>query len=531
MATTNFIDKQTVIQADWLNDVDATVYGLPAAGGAGLVGYLPAGTGAVATTVQGKLRESVSVFDFMTSAEITDVTSHAATIDVSSKINAALTYANNVARTSVFLPGGTYRVGSTIVVGAGTLEGVGAWSDTLLGPTSRLQAATVGMTVITCTAVARLKNFAIQGGNLANIGIRFDGGPRQYAENIEVVRCKKTSFLLAQTQNSCFTNLCSRFSVRAFTLANGARNNNFYNCTSEVNQTYFDPVATGVPFENTCGIYYVIDTTDADYGATVTTGGNDRNNWFGGIHERFPCGIRFSNLSGYALAESIHTNFYGVELTPGQGTAPLGVLDTSGSVNPGVIRFDAGAFILKDQDSPFSTGSTGLIHFTGEQYMSGANNLARRGISQNSNYHALFRIDTANAGIFATTEGGGAWTVNTTTGEISMTSGNAVQGVQLSPFGSGFFTNSTANATMAGPKGFTAKAVFTITEVIGGFPVLVYVPLNGSPFRRQVGSYALAGTYTLDINMGANVLDMFMLSFTNNGNTSVKVKNITMRAA
>ena len=37
---------------------------LAASGGAGLVGYLPAGTGAVATTVQSKLRESVSMKDF-----------------------------------------------------------------------------------------------------------------------------------------------------------------------------------------------------------------------------------------------------------------------------------------------------------------------------------------------------------------------------------------------------------------------------------------------------------------------------------
>lgn len=37
---------------------------LAASGGSALVGYLPAGTGAVATTVQGKLRESVSVLDF-----------------------------------------------------------------------------------------------------------------------------------------------------------------------------------------------------------------------------------------------------------------------------------------------------------------------------------------------------------------------------------------------------------------------------------------------------------------------------------
>jgi hypothetical protein len=45
-------------------DVTHTVLADGASSGASLVGYLPAGTGAVATTVQGKLRESVSVKDF-----------------------------------------------------------------------------------------------------------------------------------------------------------------------------------------------------------------------------------------------------------------------------------------------------------------------------------------------------------------------------------------------------------------------------------------------------------------------------------
>jgi len=71
MASTNFIDGQTPILASWLNDVDAVVYAnddlagnLAASSGSSLVGFIQAGTGAVATTVQSKLRESVSVKDF-----------------------------------------------------------------------------------------------------------------------------------------------------------------------------------------------------------------------------------------------------------------------------------------------------------------------------------------------------------------------------------------------------------------------------------------------------------------------------------
>jgi polygalacturonase len=54
MTTTNFVSG-TVIDAAWLNDVNTKTYVDP---------YIPAGTGTIATTVQAKLRESVSVLDF-----------------------------------------------------------------------------------------------------------------------------------------------------------------------------------------------------------------------------------------------------------------------------------------------------------------------------------------------------------------------------------------------------------------------------------------------------------------------------------
>jgi hypothetical protein len=62
LTTSVNVDVWTV---DNVNGADgATLAALAASGGSALVGYLPAGTGAVATTVQTKLRESVSVKDF-----------------------------------------------------------------------------------------------------------------------------------------------------------------------------------------------------------------------------------------------------------------------------------------------------------------------------------------------------------------------------------------------------------------------------------------------------------------------------------
>jgi hypothetical protein len=91
---------------------------LAASGGSALVGYLPAGTGAVATTVQTKLRESVSVKDF---GAIGD-----GIADDTAAIQAAITYAltatNPGASTNPMLaihfPAGVYIVDNNVLSGA-----------------------------------------------------------------------------------------------------------------------------------------------------------------------------------------------------------------------------------------------------------------------------------------------------------------------------------------------------------------------------------------------------------------------------
>lgn len=70
MTTTYFIDQVTPIPANWLNDVNTKTYADPeiallaSSAGANNVGYQPAGTGAVARTVQNKLDETPSANDF-----------------------------------------------------------------------------------------------------------------------------------------------------------------------------------------------------------------------------------------------------------------------------------------------------------------------------------------------------------------------------------------------------------------------------------------------------------------------------------
>lgn len=71
-----------------------------ASDGSSLIGYQPAGTGAVATTVQAKLRQTVSVIDF--GADPTG------TIDSSSAIQSAINYCMNTGATTIYYPQGSY---------------------------------------------------------------------------------------------------------------------------------------------------------------------------------------------------------------------------------------------------------------------------------------------------------------------------------------------------------------------------------------------------------------------------------------
>jgi hypothetical protein len=84
---------------------DISTANLAAPTGSSLVGYIPAGTGAVATTVQGKLRESVSVKDFIPVGTLTDNT------DCSTWIQAALDTGK-----SVEFPLGSYLISTTLTL-------------------------------------------------------------------------------------------------------------------------------------------------------------------------------------------------------------------------------------------------------------------------------------------------------------------------------------------------------------------------------------------------------------------------------
>lgn len=90
---------------------------LAATGGAALVGFQQAGTGAVATNVQSKLREFVSVKDFGAVGD--------GVVDDYAPINAALSYIKALGGGTLYFPQGTYKVTDQIVIDSPCIRFVG----------------------------------------------------------------------------------------------------------------------------------------------------------------------------------------------------------------------------------------------------------------------------------------------------------------------------------------------------------------------------------------------------------------------
>jgi hypothetical protein len=99
--TSTVFTTGTVITAPWLNDVNTKTY----ADTSDTVAYTPAGTGAVATTAQAKMREWVSVLDF--GADPTN------TADSTTAFKAAIATGK-----VVVVPNGTYKINSPVALEA-----------------------------------------------------------------------------------------------------------------------------------------------------------------------------------------------------------------------------------------------------------------------------------------------------------------------------------------------------------------------------------------------------------------------------
>lgn len=143
------VASQTAMAAE-----QAFTAAVQASSGASLVGFIQAGTGAVARTVQDKLREPyVSVFDFIPVAEQPAITARTSTYDCSTDIQEALTQLQSRSEGGVlFWPEGRYKM----------LTGV-----TYTGKPIRMEGEAPEMVVIDSHATGDLFQFNLTGGTAA----------------------------------------------------------------------------------------------------------------------------------------------------------------------------------------------------------------------------------------------------------------------------------------------------------------------------------------------------------------------------
>ena len=158
MANTIFYDGVTPIVSDWLNAVNKVSYSKTFPDGSvawstqpgtlldsSAIAYVPSGTGATATSVQAKLRQTVSVKDFGAVGD--------GTTDDTTAINNAIAAIASPAGGTVYFPSGNYKITSTIT-----------WSNkplTLSGDASGFQLGT-GTQI---TVASGVTGFTVQNGS------------------------------------------------------------------------------------------------------------------------------------------------------------------------------------------------------------------------------------------------------------------------------------------------------------------------------------------------------------------------------
>jgi hypothetical protein len=133
---------------------------LSSSSGASLIGYLPSGTGAVATTVKAELDNQVlSVFRFMTTAQIADVQANTTLIDVSTPCAVAEVCAG-IIKSDLYYPPGTY-LRDTLRLNSAT-NGIciyGAGLGTVIKPKAT---ATYGIQIEGTSGISNMSGFKVR---------------------------------------------------------------------------------------------------------------------------------------------------------------------------------------------------------------------------------------------------------------------------------------------------------------------------------------------------------------------------------
>ena len=150
---------------------------------ANLVSYLPSGTGAVATTVQSKLREFVSVKDF--GAVGNGVT------DDTAAIQAALAFAESIGGATVFVPSGVYMTSSTIRIGRfNTLKGESRRGSSLRALTRTFAILDIVGIAQSSGQISRVCDLRIGFGDTGIRNVVSGASPFSRVDNCEIIGCR-----------------------------------------------------------------------------------------------------------------------------------------------------------------------------------------------------------------------------------------------------------------------------------------------------------------------------------------------------
>ncbi len=158
---------------------------LAASSGSSLVGYLPAGTGAVVTTVQDKLRESVTLYDHMTEVQRTDVLARTSLVSVTTPVQSAIDDAILRGKQLTDITGGTFLVSTLDFNGTGhatpvnneyagvqSFSGGGRFNSTVFKAAAGYVAGTYVISGKNLSG-KHYRNFSVNGNGSATNGIDF----------------------------------------------------------------------------------------------------------------------------------------------------------------------------------------------------------------------------------------------------------------------------------------------------------------------------------------------------------------------
>ena len=251
-----------------LQYLDDNFNALTAPTGSSLVGYLPAGTGAVATTVQAKLRESVSVLDF--GADPTGIA------DATTAFTNALAVGRNV-----YAPAGTYNLNALALLSNHAIFGDGMRRTIFIPASGATSVLSVDATSVAKQNVT-LQDLCIKNPNnvLSCTGLEFKGtnvysiNDQHNLTNIEIgpVGWEGTTYKFAKG-----VKVTGRLiSVTATNVINSANTINWYSTTDPATPAFNGHVFTNCVFQlaEQQGFYHTGQSTNVKF----VGGYNQQNN-------------------------------------------------------------------------------------------------------------------------------------------------------------------------------------------------------------------------------------------------------------